>query len=84
VPEPVVTEHTLEVARCGEHQWRLEDRTPPGVTATSDFYLCDVCQKCRAIRCGGGGATDPNRCLEARHHRSPHRFPDGSQRDVGA
>lgn len=75
------------VLACGEHRWRLEDRTPAGYTAEQslrmgDWYICDICQECRAIRCDRYDDGD-ERCVEARHHRCAHRFRSGGQVAVG-
>jgi NAD-dependent dihydropyrimidine dehydrogenase PreA subunit len=70
-----------EVMMCPGHVWGLEDRTPEG-TEPSDFYLCQVCRHCRAIRCDSGAGED--RCIEARHHvLLPHRLENGWTWPVG-
>lgn len=82
----VITEGTdPRVESCPGHRWREEDRRPPGVhpTATDiDWWVCDICQDCRAIRCDA--ANDDFRCIEARHHIGrPHLFENGSRREIG-
>ncbi|MGH2689036.1 MAG: hypothetical protein ACRDKW_09555 [Actinomycetota bacterium] len=71
--EPVRDGFDAEVLLCPGHRWEAEDRTPPGVAAGNPWYVCQVCARCRAIRCDSGDEFGA-RCLEARHHAlAPHR-----------
>lgn len=83
---PVLDANDPEVLLCTDggvdHDWRPEDRTPPGVAPGNPWYVCSVCVWCRAIRCGSLAASDP--CLRPRHHREPHRYRFGTTRAVGA
>lgn len=85
----VITEGTdPRVVSCPGHRWRLEDRTPEGMTAEAslrlgDWYICEICTECRGIRCDRYIDRGEQRCLEARHHDGPHRFPSGGVIEVG-
>ena len=85
----VITEGTdPRVLACPGHVWREEDRRPPGVKPSAtdiDWWICDICQMCRAIRCDAVLNHDHGqRCLEARHHiDQPHRYPNGALVEIG-
>jgi hypothetical protein len=64
-----------------DHNWRPEDRTPAGVKPGNPYYVCSVCIWCHAARCGH--LSDPDPCLEPRHHTYPHHYRSGATREVG-
>lgn len=82
-PLPVHDGFDADTLLCPGHEWIIEDRTPPYLQGKrNDWYLCDVCAHCRAIRCDAGHG--PLRCLEARHHvMLPHRLTDGRTWPIG-
>lgn len=76
--------HTLT---C-DHSWRLEDRAPPGTSAKElaergDWWMCEVCEKCRGIRCDSYGGADKSRCVHVRHHRVEHEYEKGGVLPIG-
>lgn len=80
---PMLTWDHTATHNCWPHVWILEDRTPPGATPHPDWYLCVLCALCRGARCDSWTPGKGVRCEHIRHHRVPHRYPNGTEREVG-
>lgn len=86
---PVYSNGQVPHPAC-EHRWRTEDRTPSSLARAfmgraalqhNHWYVNVICTRCRAVRCGS--STDPNPCMEHRHHRGPHVHQDGTKVRLG-
>lgn len=86
--KPMRDAYDAEVLICPGHEWVIEDRTPASLLTDGpldddrhDWYMCIVCDHCRAARCGH--LDDPNPCVLPRHHLHLHEYADGSREWVG-
>ena len=72
---------TPGVADC-DHRWvtvRVGDVVRSCYDPDEQMVFC---ARCYAPRCGH--TSDPNPCMEPRHHRTFHRYANGAREKVGA
>jgi hypothetical protein len=74
----------VEACPCHpDHRWwtfKLSEVLEPGRMHNPNELMV-ICRGCYVPRCGH--STDTNPCMSPRHHEEPHRYVDGTRREIG-